>query len=129
MKKGILSVGLALLAFIIIDTLVLDNLLDKKAKTNEIKAILAKEINAKNISSTSANGLTLKSRIYGDSHFIHIDKSKFSKITKKEALFIQELFNNQLNNFKEADYIELNFDNINAKNQSIIFKKGKLIHF
>ena len=129
MKKGIIYLGLVILVFISIDTLVLDNLLDKNANTKEITAILTEEIDAKNISATSANGLALKNGIYGDSHFITIDQSKFSKISKEEALIIQKLFNTQLNNFKEADFIELNFSNVNSKNHSIIFKRGKLTNF
>ena len=129
MKKRILYVSIAILAFIIVDTLVLDNLLDKNANTKEITTILTKEINAKDISVTSANGLALKNGVYGDSHFININQSKFSKITKEEALIIQKLFNTQLNNFKEADFIELNFKNVNSKNNSIVFKRGQLTNF
>ena len=126
MKKKIIYVGLTFIAFILTDTLVMDNVLYENASTKEITNILTKELNYYNTKTISANGFLLSEGIYGDSHLISIEESNLASITKKEAIKIQELFNKNLNHFKKADFIELTFNGINSENNKIIFKRGKL---
>ena len=126
MKKKIIYVGLTFIAFILIDTLVMDNVLDENASTTEITNILTKELNYHNINTISTNGFLLSEGIYGDSHLISIEESNLASITKKEAIVIQKVFTKHLNHFNEADYIELCFSNIKNKDNKIIFKRGKL---
>jgi len=132
MKKKIIYVGITTLTFlsiILLDTLALDNVFDENAKTSDITELLSKELHYKEINTISANGFMVSEDIYGDSHLITINKSILKSITKKEAVKIQELFNKDLNHFKEADFIELTFNGINSENKKIVFKRGEITNF
>lgn len=129
MKKKIIYVGLITLTFIsiiLLDTLAFDNVFDENAKTNDITELLSKKLHYKEINATSVNGFIVSEGIYGDSHLITINKSALKSITIKEAIKIQELFNKELNHFKEADFIELTFNSINSENKKIVFKRGEI---
>ncbi len=124
MKKKIIYVGLAVVTFILLDTLIFDNIFGKNANTNNIAELLSEELHCKDINTMSANGFLISKGIYGDSHFVTIQESDLTNITKKEATKIQEVFKQNLENFKEANYIELTFNDVKTRNNTIVFKKG-----
>jgi len=109
MKKKIFLLLLAIIAFILVDTLVVDSFLGKNVDNAKIAMVLEDQCECKLVENgINGNGLSLPDGVYGDYHNFYLSDCKIPNFEE----YVNNLNRNleySIPNFKEADLVKLSF--------------------
>ncbi|ALM09079.1 hypothetical protein SB49_15740 [Sediminicola sp. YIK13] len=110
MKKKLFILPLAIIAFIIIDTLILDTVQGKNVDNEQIAMVLEDQCECTVITKgLNGNGVSFPDAVYGDFHNFSLRNCKIANFEE----YIAELNNsleNSIPNFHEADLVKLSFE-------------------
>jgi len=110
MKKKILLFLLAVIAFVLMDTLILDTYLNKNVNNAEIAKVLAAQCECTIVEKgIHGNGLSVKDGVYGDYHNFSLSNCNFKDFDSYLENLNKDL-EYAIPNFKEADLVSLSFE-------------------
>ncbi len=126
MKKKLFFLLLAIIAFIIVDTLILDTLRGKNVDNAQIAMVLEEQCECSVIEpGISGNGFSLPDGIYGDFHNFNLSDCKITNFYE----YVKNLnasLKYSIPNFKEADLIKLSFEIAPNDNRVVSIRNSEL---
>jgi hypothetical protein len=126
MKKKILLILLAIIAFVFVDTIVLDAFLDKNADNAQIEKVLAEQCECTIVEKgINGNGFSLPDGVYGDFHNFILSNCNFTDFDK----YVEDLNKNleyAIPNFEEADLVRLSFEIAPNEDRIVSFRNSEL---
>lgn len=126
MKKKIFLLLLAIVAFIIVDTLIVDDVLGKNVDNSQIALVLEDQCECSVIEKgLNGNGVSLTDGVYGDYHNFYLSNCKITNFEKYVA-DLNKSMEYSIPNFKEADLVKLSFELAPNENRIVSIRNSKL---
>ncbi|MFD0975363.1 hypothetical protein [Salinimicrobium gaetbulicola] len=127
MKKKLFLLLLAIIAFIIVDTLVVDTITGKNVDNAQIAMVLEDQCECKVIEKgLNGNGVSFPDGVYGDYHNFYLSNCKISNFEEYVADLYKSL-EYSIPNFKEADLVKLSFEIAPNQNRIVSIRNSELI--
>jgi len=126
MKKKLFFLLLAIIAFIIVDTLIVDTLLGKNVDNAQIAMVLKDQCECSVIEKgLNGNGVSFPDGVYGDYHNFSLSDCKIIDFEE----YVKELNSNleySIPNFQEADLVKLSFEITPNENRLVSIRNSEL---
>ncbi len=126
MKKKILLMLLAIIAFILVDNIVLGAYLNKNVDNAQIEKVLGEQCECAIVEKgINGNGLSFPDGAYGDFHNFRLRSCKFTDFEK----YVEDLNKNleyAIPNFREADLVKLSFEIAPNEDRIVSIRNSKL---
>jgi len=130
MKKKILLLALAIIAFVIIDTLIIDGYSNKNVDNAQLVKVLTEQCDCSNLENgINGTGLSFPDAVYGDYHNFRLSNCEFTDFEK----YVKDLnrkLETAIPNFQEADLVKLSFQIapnedriVSIRNSEVTFEK------
>ena len=126
MKKKLFFLLLAIIAFIIVDTLILDTIQGKNVDNAQIAMVLEDQCECSVITKgLNGNGVSFPDVVYGDYHNFYLSNCKITDFEEYVADLNKSL-EYSIPNFKEADLVKLNFEIGPNENRIVSIRNSEL---
>ena len=126
MKKKLFFLLLAIIAFIIVDTLIVDSIQGKNVDNALIAMVLEDQCECSVIEKgLNGKGVSFPDGVYGDYHNFYLSNCKISNFEE----YVEDLNKSleySIPNFKEADLVKLNFELSPNENRIVSIRNSEL---
>jgi len=97
MKKKILLLALAIIAFVLIDTLIIDGYSNKNVDNAQLAKVLTEQCDCSNVENgINGTGLSFPDAVYGDYHNFRLSNCEFTDLVEFGSLAIYNGFYKRL---------------------------------
>ena len=126
MKKKLFLLILAIIVFIIVDTLILDTLKGENVDNAQIAMVLENQCECSVIEKgLKGNGVSFPDGVYGDYHNFYLSNCKIINFEEYVADLNKSL-EYSIPNFKEADLVKLSFEIAPNEDRIVSIRNSKL---
>lgn len=127
MKKKLFLLLLAIISFIIVDTLFVDTIQGKNIDNAQIAMVLEEQCECSVITKgLNGNGVSFPDGVYGDYHNFYLSNCKINNFEE----YVEDLNKSleySIPNFKEADLVKLSFEIAPNQNKIVSIRNSELI--
>lgn len=126
MKKKLFLLILAIIVFIIVDTLILDTLKGENVDNAQIAMVLENQCECSVFEKgLNGNGVSFPDGVYGDYHNFYLSNCKIINFEEYVADLNKSL-EYSIPNFKEADLVKLSFEIAPNEDRIVSIRNSKL---
>ena len=126
MKKKLFFLLLAIIAFIIVDTLILDTIQGKNVDNAQIAMVLEDQCECSVITKgLNGNGVSFPDAVYGDYHNFYLSNCRITDFEE----YVEDLNKSleySISNFHEADLVKLSFEIAPNEDRIVSIRNSKL---